>query len=276
MIYVRTRDILAGCCAGNIFLHLLKLLFIILQWHTSPRFQYNIKMTCRWCLWPLHVIPIISLIFFWRSSSLSASFLTAKSCLLAWANSEQLWLLEGSFFAAAADIPPTLLWRHELLWTARLGNGGALLVDEQVDPKIMQKWFNLRKASVCNIAHSLKSSKTVKKLHWMVIAKNPWKYVFCTGFCTEKYVLCTQKHVPGTGYTLGYVQNTYFVRVLCVFCMYFGVRVILQEIANDTLLKQQFINRQWSFWIKDTPYQWIRHTNTNERKPCEPQLAKAG
>ena len=56
-------------------------------------------------------------------------------------------------------------------------------------------------------------------------AKKPRKYVLCTGFGTEKYAPFTDFYAPGTGYTLGYVQNTYFVRTLYVLFTYFGVRL---------------------------------------------------
>ena len=71
----------------------------------------------------------------------------------------------------------------------------------------------------------VKCSKFYPNLLKNEVAKKAWKYVYFTCFGTEKYVPCTEMYVPGTGYTLGYVQSTYFVRVLCVFCTYFGVRL---------------------------------------------------
>lgn len=67
-------------------------------------------------------------------------------------------------------------------------------------------------------------SKTLKKWPILEHPKKPWKYVLFTCFLTGNHVPFTDKHVPCTGYTLGYAQSTYFVRTLDVLCTYSGVR----------------------------------------------------
>lgn len=69
---------------------------------------------------------------------------------------------------------------------------------------------------------------SIRNEHTSIKSKHdekPWKYVLCTCFVTGKHAPFTGKYVPITGYTLGYVQNTYLVRILDVLWTYFGVRL---------------------------------------------------